>query len=184
MRAWTSAAVLACFLVAAKGHAANLVEVRVGSHAEFTRVVLETDAPVRYELSRNAEGELRVRLFATATPRRLGSKSPVLREVVVESDAAGSIARLALKKRGAVDVKEMVLDKPPRIDVFEGAFNEVAGFLTETIVELVRLSSERSADVMNETHSISRRASVSASSCPASLRSGIDRLKQHRRGRR
>jgi len=115
MRAWTSAAVLASFLVAAEGYAANLVEVRVGSHAEFTRVVLETDAPVRYELSRNADGELRVRLFATATPRRLGSKSPVLREVVVESDAAGAIAHLALKKRGAVDVKEMVLDNPPRI---------------------------------------------------------------------
>jgi hypothetical protein len=101
--------------VAIQGSAANLVEVRVGSHADFTRVVLETDAPVRYELTRSEGGELRVRLFATATPRRLASKSPLLREVVVEADAAGSIARLALKKRGLVDVKEMVLDKPPRI---------------------------------------------------------------------
>jgi hypothetical protein len=116
MRAWwTWVAAAACGLVAVQGSAASLREVRVGSHAGFTRVVLETDAPVRYELSRSAEGELRVRLFATATPRRLGSKSKLLREVVVESDAGGAVARLALKKRAAVDVKEMVLSNPPRI---------------------------------------------------------------------
>ena len=115
MSAWTWAAVTASALVAVQGSAASLREVRVGSHADFTRVVLETDAPVRYELTRTADGELRVRLFATASPRRLGSKSKLLKEVVVESDASGSVARLALRKRADVDVKEMVLDKPPRI---------------------------------------------------------------------
>jgi hypothetical protein len=102
-------------LGAAPGSAANLVEVRVGRHAEFTRVVLEMDAPTRYELTGQGEGELRVRLFANASPRRLGSKSNVLREVVVESDAAGAVARLALAKSASVDVKQMVLDNPPRI---------------------------------------------------------------------
>jgi len=100
---------------AAPGSAANLVEVRVGRHAEFTRVVLEMDAPTRYELTGQGEGELRVRLFANAAPRRLGSKSSVLREVVIESDAAGAVARLALTKSASVDVKQMVLDNPPRI---------------------------------------------------------------------
>ena len=98
VRAWAWAAALATVLVASQGSAANLVEVRVGRHAEFTRVVLETDAPTRYELVGEGEGELRVRLFANAAPRRLGSKSSVLREVVIESDAAGAVARLALKK--------------------------------------------------------------------------------------
>ena len=56
-----------------------------------------------------------MRLFANAAPRRLGSKSSVLREVVIESDASGAVARLALKKNASVDVKQMVLDNPPRI---------------------------------------------------------------------
>jgi hypothetical protein len=121
-RAWAWAAGWAVLLAAAQASAANLVEVRVGRHADFTRVVLETDAPVRYELGRGAAGELRVRLFAEAEPRRLGSKSPLLREVVVESDPAGSVARLALKDP-TVEVREMVLQSPPRIvlDLVPGA---------------------------------------------------------------
>jgi hypothetical protein len=112
---WARTAGLACVLVATQASAAKLVEVRVGRHADYTRVVLETDAPVRYELARPAGGEVRVRLFANAAPRRLASKSSLLREVVVESDPGGSVARLALAGHGAVDVKEMVLDHPPRI---------------------------------------------------------------------
>jgi hypothetical protein len=115
MRALAGAAWLATAVIGVQASAAQLVEVRVGNHADFTRVVLETDAPVRYELSRGAGGEVRVRLFASASPRKLGSKSKLLKEVVVESDASGSIARLALKKSAAVDVKEMVLASPPRI---------------------------------------------------------------------
>jgi hypothetical protein len=115
MRALAGAAWLATALFGVQASAAKLVEVRVGNHADFTRIVLETDAPVRYELSRSTPGEVRVRLFATASPRKLGSKSNLLKEVVVESDTAGSVARLALKQSGGVDVKEMVLTSPPRI---------------------------------------------------------------------
>ncbi len=122
MRAWAWTACLAGLLGGTQADAASLVEVRVGRHAQFTRVVLETDAPVRYELVRGDRGEVRVRLFATAEPRRLGSKSPLLREVVVESDPSGSIARLALVDPD-VEVREMVLQKPPRIvlDLTPGA---------------------------------------------------------------
>lgn len=115
MRAWAGVAWCAAAFFGVQASAAQLVEVRVGNHADFTRVVLETDAPVRYELSRGEGGEVRVRLFATASPRKLGSKSKLLKEVVVEADSSGSIARLALKKQAVVDVKEMVLTKPPRI---------------------------------------------------------------------
>jgi hypothetical protein len=114
-RAWAGAAWLATALFSVQASAASLVEVRVGNHADFTRIVLETDAPVRYELSRATPGEVRVRLFATASPRKLGSKSKLLKEVVVESDSSGSVARLALKQQASVDVKEMVLTSPPRI---------------------------------------------------------------------
>jgi hypothetical protein len=114
-RAWAGAAWLATALFSVQASAASLVEVRVGNHADFTRIVLETDAPVRYELSRATPGEVRVRLFATASPRKLGSKSKLLKEVVVESDSSGSVARLALKQQATVDVKEMVLTSPPRI---------------------------------------------------------------------
>ena len=94
--------------------AATLREVRIGRHADYTRIVFETDAPVRYRVSRDASGELRVRLEASAKPRRVGSKSEVLREVAVESEGAAAVARLALAK-GDVDVREMVLSDPPRI---------------------------------------------------------------------
>ena len=100
--------------VAMPSAAAKLREVRVGRHAEYTRIVFETDAPVRYRVTRDESGELRVRLEATASPRRVGSKSEVLREVVVEGEGTGSVARLALA-RGEVDVREMVLENPPRI---------------------------------------------------------------------
>jgi len=108
------AGALAAWLGAQPSAAATLREVRIGRHADYTRVVFETDAPVRYRLVREGEGELRIRLEASASPRRVGSKSDVLREVVVEGAQGAAVARLALE-RGDVDVREMVLENPPRI---------------------------------------------------------------------
>ena len=94
--------------------AAKLVEVRVGRHTGYTRVVLQTDAPVDYSLTRSKSGNLRVTLEADASPRRLVSKSDVLREVIVEDTGDAALARLKLH-RTDVAVKEMVLTGPPRI---------------------------------------------------------------------
>jgi hypothetical protein len=104
----------AAFAAAVPAAAATLREVRIGRHPDYTRIVFETDTPVRYRVSRDASGELRVRLEASATPRRVGSKSEVLREVAVESEGGAAVARVALAK-GDVDVREMVLSDPPRI---------------------------------------------------------------------
>jgi len=93
---------------------AKLVEVRVGRHTGYTRVVLQTDAPVEYTLTRSKSGNVRIELAADASPRRLASKSDVLREVIVENTAEGALARLRLH-RPDVAVKEMVLKSPPRI---------------------------------------------------------------------
>ena len=94
--------------------AAKLVEVRVGRHPGYTRVVLQTDSPAGYELTRSKSGNILIVLDADASPRRLASKSEVLREVIVESTGEGALARLKLR-RTDVAVKEMVLKSPPRI---------------------------------------------------------------------
>ncbi|MHC4410533.1 MAG: hypothetical protein ACYS0F_16205, partial [Planctomycetota bacterium] len=93
---------------------AKLVEVRVGRHTGYTRVVLQTDTPVEYTLTRSKSGNVRIELGADASPRRLTSKSDVLREVIVENTGEGALARLRLH-RPDVAVKEMVLKSPPRI---------------------------------------------------------------------
>ncbi|MDH3684823.1 MAG: hypothetical protein OEP95_01285 [Myxococcales bacterium] len=93
---------------------AKLVEVRVGRHTGYTRVVLQTDTPVEYTLTRSKSGNVRIEFGADASPRRLTSKSDVLREVIVENTGEGALARLRLH-RSDVAVKEMVLKSPPRI---------------------------------------------------------------------
>jgi hypothetical protein len=112
-----SLALLAILLVLAlpcPALAGKLVEVRVGRHPGYTRVVLQTDSPVEYTITRSMNGNVRVVLEADAEPRRLDSKSDVLREVIVEDLGDTSVARLRLH-RPDVEVKELVLKSPPRI---------------------------------------------------------------------
>ena len=78
--------------------AAKLVEVRVGRHPGYTRVVLQTDSPAGYELTRSKSGNILIVLDADVSPRRLASKSEVLREVIVESTGEGALARLKLRR--------------------------------------------------------------------------------------
>lgn len=113
-RAWGPIAVLLVSVLPLPALGAKLIEVRVGRHPGYTRVVLQTDAPIEYVLTRSPTGNLRIALEADASPRRLASKSDVLREVIVEKTGEGSLARLRLH-RTDVAVKEMVLTNPPRI---------------------------------------------------------------------
>jgi hypothetical protein len=59
---------------------AELVEVRVGNHPTFTRVVFEFDATTGYRIERRAEGEAEnvivVTLDAASRPRNIVSRSP------------------------------------------------------------------------------------------------------------
>jgi hypothetical protein len=102
-------------LAAVPAKAANLVEVRIGLHQEYTRVVLETDAKASWEIESSGSDELVLHLNAASEARVVASaKSTHLTSVAVKPAPAGdSEIRIALL--GPVDVKQMVLSAPPRI---------------------------------------------------------------------
>ena len=66
-----------CF-AAAPAWAAQLVQVRVGNHPTFTRVVFEFDAPTGYRVERSAAGEpdnaILVTLQASSRERNIASR--------------------------------------------------------------------------------------------------------------
>lgn len=92
---------------------AKLVEVRVGKHPGYTRIVFETDVPTTYEVVQEA-GVLRVRLSAQGKAGTIAARSPLVRAVQLEPGSGGTVAQVQLTK-GAVNVKPMVLRNPPRI---------------------------------------------------------------------
>ena len=97
---------------------AELVEVRVGNHPTFTRVVFEFDAATGYRVERRAEGEAEnvivVTLDAASRPRNIVSRSPGVASVSVEEGFDRAIARISTRKPG-LPIKEMILRDPPRI---------------------------------------------------------------------
>jgi hypothetical protein len=94
------------------------VEVRVGNHPTFTRVVFELDAPAGYRVERHMaeEGasEILVTLEASSTPRSLMSRSAMVERVAVQDGRERSVAHIRLKKSPS-RVKELILSDPPRI---------------------------------------------------------------------
>ncbi len=98
--------------------AAEIVEVRVGRHAEFTRVVFELDRAAGYRIERtvSASGvtELVVSVEATSIPRHIDSPKLLITSVDVTPSGGRSIARIAIVKDG-LRLKEMILSNPPRI---------------------------------------------------------------------
>jgi hypothetical protein len=110
-------AALAALLAAAPSLAANVVQVRVGNHPTFTRVVFELDAPAGYRIAKAVdEGtqELIVTLEAGSTPRSVRSSSPEVGLVTVQHGTDSTVAHIRLR-RGNAGVKELILSQPPRI---------------------------------------------------------------------
>jgi hypothetical protein len=109
--------------MAQEATAAEIVEVRVGRHAEFTRVVFELDRAVGYRLERadptSGAEELVVSLEASSIPRHIQSSKSLIIDVDVSPSGDRSVARIRLAKDG-LRLKEMILTSPPRIvlDVF------------------------------------------------------------------
>jgi hypothetical protein len=104
-------------LLAGPAWSARVVEVRVGSHPKFTRVVFELDAPAGYRIERRGAGEgqeLVIVLDAASAPRKLSSRSPMVAGVELEASGTSSVARVRLR-RSAPLVKELILAGPPRI---------------------------------------------------------------------
>jgi len=104
-------------ILAGPAWSARVVEVRVGNHPGFSRVVFELDAPAGYRFERREVGggeEIVVELSAASTPRKIVSGSAMVAGVVLEQSGTASVARIRL--RGASPrVKELILGGPPRI---------------------------------------------------------------------
>jgi hypothetical protein len=108
---------LACLLWAAPSLAANVVQVRVGNHPTFTRVVFELDAPAGYRIEKGVDQgtqELIVTLEAASSPRSVRSGSPEVGLVAVQQGTELTLAHIRLRSANA-GVKELILSNPPRI---------------------------------------------------------------------
>lgn len=116
---WLALAVAGVLLAAPlAAFSAQVVEVRVGRHPDFTRVVFELDRAAGYRIERNDPGsknaELIVSLEAGSIPRRIQSSKSFIEQVVIEPSGTRSVARIRLAK-GGLKLKEMILASPPRI---------------------------------------------------------------------
>ncbi len=105
--------------LALPARAARVEAVRVGQHAEFTRVVFELDADAshRFEVLDTALGpELRIYFEADAESRIVPSRSRLVESVTLRPEAGGALARIHLRAAD-VSVEELVLRNPDRIVV-------------------------------------------------------------------
>ncbi len=110
---------LSVFAIVGASVAAEIIDVRVGQHPTFTRVVFELDSAAGYQLSKSrpADGneELVVILQATSIPRRVQSpRRSLLGLVRVAPEGRQAVARIELKKKGLI-VKERIMSSPYRV---------------------------------------------------------------------
>ena len=116
---------LATVMLAAPAWASQVVEVRVGNHPTYTRVVFELDAPAGYKIERrivDGVSEILVTIDAGSTPRSVTPKTYMVDRVAVQDGRERSVAHIRLKQHPS-RVKEMILAKPPRL-VFDLVFPE------------------------------------------------------------
>jgi hypothetical protein len=91
--------------------AAQIKDVRVGVHPEFTRIVFELDGKAGYRVERSGT-ELHLTIEAMSSARSVRSSGDV-RGVKVD---AGTQARVSIALRDSgLRVREMILSDPPRI---------------------------------------------------------------------
>jgi hypothetical protein len=114
---------LVIFLVTALLHtngalASEVVDLRIGSHPDFTRVVFELDTPAGYRIERASTSadtwELVVSIDATSIPRKVQSTKSLIGLVRISPKADRSVAHIELRRDG-LSLKEMILANPPRI---------------------------------------------------------------------
>jgi hypothetical protein len=110
-------AVLVLVSTPALGRASRLSQVRVGTHEDRTRIVLELDAPAAYRVLPRAPGqgqEIRLSIEARSAARTVVSRSPLVRSVRVEPSGSSSTVSVALAQPG-IELSETILSDPPRI---------------------------------------------------------------------
>ena len=111
------AGLFVALLGAGPARVARIVDVRVGVHADHTRIVIELDSSERSPVERpEAQGDeaLTVHVDARAERRRIVSRSPLVEAVTLEPSDGGTLARIALRETG-LGCTQMLLDAPPRI---------------------------------------------------------------------
>jgi len=106
-------------LAALPAWSARVVDVRVGKHAKFTRVVFELDAPTGYKLERSEPvpgvAEIVVKLRASAASGAVEPpRQPLVDDVVIDFDGRISVARIRLADSD-LEYEKMILSQPPRI---------------------------------------------------------------------
>lgn len=106
---------LALLLDPGAARAAGIVDVRLGSHPGYSRVVIELDEAAGYRLEHDREaGVLQVSVEASSRPEVLASRSGAVERVEVEPTPEGTRARIHLRERSA-RVREQLYSGPPRI---------------------------------------------------------------------
>ncbi len=93
--------------------ASQVMDVRLGRHPAYTRVVIELDEPAGYRLFLE-EDVLEVRLEAGAAPERIESQVGLVESIDLEASAGAAVARIRLRQRNP-RVREHIFADPPRI---------------------------------------------------------------------
>ncbi|MFT5442112.1 MAG: hypothetical protein ACI8W3_001154 [Myxococcota bacterium] len=112
-------------------NATEVVEMRIGQHPTYTRVVFELNSPAGYSLEQNVleDGttELVVTLDASASDQKKVLSQALIDGVELSGQGKRSVAHIRLKDAG-LRVKEMILGSPPRIvlDVLAPKSGQVA----------------------------------------------------------
>jgi hypothetical protein len=102
-------------LAAFPGKAANLVDVRVGVHQEYTRIVLETDARAPCQIESSGSEELVLRLDASSGARVVTSKQSAHLVSISVMPAEVGVSEIRIALRGPVETEKLVLSAPDRI---------------------------------------------------------------------
>ena len=115
--------VAALLLSAPSALAVEVVDVRVGQHEKYTRVVFELNDATGYQIERseNARGkELVISLDARTQPAEFSFDKGLIEVLSVEQKGNRAVARIQLRKTG-LGLKEMTLADPARlvVDVLE-----------------------------------------------------------------
>lgn len=112
-------ALTALALAATPAWSAEIVDVRVGRHPDFTRVVFELDSPTGYRIERHAdatpgEDSIVVTLEARSAARSISKRTGVVESVALEEQLGRAVAQIHISK-SKLPLKEMILANPPRI---------------------------------------------------------------------
>jgi hypothetical protein len=102
-------------LIAVPAKAAKLVDLRIGLHDSYTRVVLETDVKASCQIESSGREELVVRLNASSGSRVVASQRSTHLASVAVKPAGADATEIRIALRGPVAVKKLILSAPPRV---------------------------------------------------------------------